>query len=87
MPQNDPSLQAAALASDITKFLEEGKVSEAASHAIAALSADVDEKVGVGLFVLLKYRIFTSKSGTPCAMPFRSKDHRTVTTGSVLNTF
>lgn len=56
LSQNDPSLHPATLSSDITNYLNEGKVSEAASHAIAVLSADVDDKVGAGLFVFPKYR-------------------------------
>jgi len=54
--QDDPSLHPENLSSDITNFLTEGKVSEAASHAIVALSTDVDDKVGAGLFLLPKYR-------------------------------
>ena len=56
LPQNDPLLHPATLSSDITNFLKEGKVSEAASHAIAVLSADVDDKVVAGLSVISKYR-------------------------------
>lgn len=56
MPQNDPSLHPANLSSDITNFLKENKVTEAASHAIAVLSADVDDKVGAGLYLLPKLR-------------------------------
>ena len=56
MLQNDPSLHRANLSSDITNLLKENKVTEAASHAIAVLSADVDDKVGAGLNLLPKYR-------------------------------
>ena len=61
MPQNDPSLHPATLTSDITNFLREGKVSEAASHAVAALSADVDDKVGAGLLVKMTYGCHLTK--------------------------
>lgn len=56
MPQNDSSLDPATLSNDITNFLKENKVSEAASHAIAVLSAEVDDEVGASFYVLPKYR-------------------------------
>lgn len=46
MPQNDPALNVGTLLRDITAFIKTGKVSEAATRAIAALSSYVDHKVG-----------------------------------------
>lgn len=48
LPQNDSSLQPATITRDISNYLKEGKVTEAASHSIAVLSVGVDDKVRTG---------------------------------------
>jgi len=48
LPQNDSSLQPVTITRDISNYLKEGKVAEAASHSIAVLSVGVDDKVGTG---------------------------------------
>ena len=70
MPQNDPSLHPANLSSDITNLLNENKVTEASSHALAVLSADVDDKVGAGLYVFSKYRNSQIYSAGKTTVPF-----------------
>lgn len=48
LPQNDSSLQPATITRDISNYLKEGKVTEAAAHSIAVLSVGVDDKVRTG---------------------------------------
>lgn len=50
LPQNDSSLNVETVNNNIKEFLKKGKVSEAATHAIVALSSyDDDDEVGICL--------------------------------------
>ena len=62
MPQNDSSLQPATITRDISNYLKEGKITEAAAHSIAVLSVGVDDKVRL---VNLKSQISTNDPRIP----------------------